>query len=1022
MTTLTARWLRCARPLPHAALRLFCLPYAGAGAGVFHPWPAALAPDVEVVGVQLPGRENRIVEPAEIDLTELAAALAEAVAADGRPYALYGHSLGARLAFEVIRRLRRTGAPLPVRLYVGAARAPHLNASAMFDGLSRLSDDELVARVVAGGGVPGEVADEPELLELLLPTLRADFTWLDDYMYRPGAPLPVPITAFAGTLDRAVSTEQMTPWEQHTTAGFVLHHIDGGHFFLQDNLADLTALLAADLMMPGGERPDGERPATTRVELGGTGWSVWPDALLRTTGFPADGLDAFASPAAATAADDLLAGRGDAEAFDKALADAITAGARKICEIAADPLFREAVTWQNPGVLVALDGLLAGGPDATRNVRRRERERAVIRYWQRYCAKNETIGFFGPVCWIGISSDTDRALDVRTGPGLLRERRVSFESWAVTAYADQLAEDPRIRRWWPPALLPHLTLNGRHVLRPMQPPLPLTAPEAALLARCDGRTPANQAVTALDRPEDGYLLLQRLVERDLITWDAALPIGRDAEHALRERITTIGDPDLRHHALTGLDRLRAARDTVATAAGDPDTLKTALTALDTEFTTLTGTPPRRRDGQMYAGRTLCYEDTTRDLDVTIGATLLHDLAPPLAIILTTARWLTHAVDSACRDVLRDLYTELQEDTGAPVSLADLWYLAQGLLFTGGDNPFRTVADDFSRRWAELTSVPVGAESGTRVQLSAADLTETVARLFPAERPGWSTARLHSPDLQICAPDVDAVNRGDYQAVLGELHPAWPAFDSVLFSPFHPDPDRLRADLDFDLGPDRLRILYPEDYPRTTTRTGYGLVRPRDRQLGIDRARGADPDRLLPVTAVTVSDEDGTLIATAPDGHRWPLIEVFAEMLGMQLLDAFKLTVPAPHIPRITIDRLTIARETWRTTVAETGLAGITKERERYLATRAWQHRLNLPDQIFVKIGTEVKPCYTDLTSPHYVGALCTMFRTAGPDTSVVISEALPTPDQAWVPDHHGNRYFSELRLQITDPTPAGGAR
>ncbi|WP_345006495.1 lantibiotic dehydratase, partial [Streptosporangium album] len=365
----------------------------------------------------------------------------------------------------------------------------------------------------------------------------------------------------------------------------------------------------------------------TKVNLGNTGWSVWPDALLRTTGFPADGLDAFTAPATAAAADDLLTGHGNADAFDKALADAITTGARKICQIAADPLFREAVTWQNPGVLIALDGLLAGGPDAPRNVRRRDRERAVVRYWQRYCAKNETIGFFGPICWIDIRSGTERALDVHTGPGLLRERRVFFEGWAMSAYADHLAEDPQIRRWWPPALLPHLTLDDRQILRPMQPPLPLSPPEAALLAHCDGRTPAIQAVAHLPRPEDGYLLLERLVERDLITWDAALPIGRDAEQALRARIETIGETDLQQHALTGLNRLCTARDTITATAGDPTALKDALAALDAEFTAITGAPPRRRDGQMYAGRTLCYEDTTRDLDVTVGATLLDDLAP-----------------------------------------------------------------------------------------------------------------------------------------------------------------------------------------------------------------------------------------------------------------------------------------------------------------------------------------------------------------------------------------------------------
>ncbi|WP_174550787.1 lantibiotic dehydratase, partial [Microtetraspora malaysiensis] len=182
-----------------------------------------------------------------------------------------------------------------------------------------------------------------------------------------------------------------------------------------------------------------------KVTLGNTGWAVWPDALLRTTGFPAAGLDAFTAPAAAAAADDLLAGHGDAEVFDKVFAEAIAAGAAKICEIAADPLFREAVTWQNPDMLFALDGILSKGPGANRTSRRRVRERAVARYWQRYCAKNETIGFFGPVCWITVA-DSDQPLDIRPGPALLRERRVTFESWAVAAYADHLAATAQLSK------------------------------------------------------------------------------------------------------------------------------------------------------------------------------------------------------------------------------------------------------------------------------------------------------------------------------------------------------------------------------------------------------------------------------------------------------------------------------------------------------------------------------------------------------------------------------------------------
>ncbi|MER7418916.1 lantibiotic dehydratase [Micromonospora peucetia] len=762
------------------------------------------------------------------------------------------------------------------------------------------------------------------------------------------------------------------------------------------------------------------------LPLGDTGWSVWRDVLLRTAGFPAAGLDRFADPGAAAAADALLAGEATAEAYGEELTAALARSSAVLAEICADPLVREAVTWQNPEMLVALDGLLRTDP-AARNKPRRKREIAVLRYWQRYCGKAETIGFFGPVCWGTLVPDTPHTR-LTPGPGLVARREVHLEAWALTAYADRLADDLAVRRWWAPVLPPHLALDGRRLRRPLHPPVELSALEARLLAGCDGRTPAGELVrrlcadgdAGLRRPDDGFLLLDRLVERGLLSWDAGLPNSPRAEQVLAERIAAVGDPAARAELTAALDRLRAARDRVADAAGDPDRLAAALTALNAEFTAVTGRPATRHGGQMYTGRTVVYEETSRDLEFAVGSAVLDALAAPLAIVLRAARWLTAEIGAGCERVLTELYAELVAD--GPVRLVDMWWLAQGLILAP-DGPIAVAGARFTARWAELFGLAAVGADQAELRLRSADLAGRAEALFPAAAPGWPTARIHSPDVQVGAADVDALNRGEFHLVLGELHPAMVPFDSAVFAPLHPDPAALRAGIDADLGPARLRLLPPEGFPRQTTRTTWHLRGPDDQQVGIDTARGADVTGLVAASAVRVEPDADRLVAVLPDGARWPLVEVFANLLGALLLDSFKLLAPAPTTPRITIDRLVVARRTWRTTVAGSGLAGVTGEADRYLAVRRWRDRLGLPERVFVKVGTEVKPCYVDLTGPLYAQSLCAMADAAArsaPDVSLTVSELLPAPADAWVTDATGAGHVSELRLQITDPAAYGG--
>jgi surfactin synthase thioesterase subunit len=239
------RWFVCLQRRPRAGIQLFCLPYAGAGASAYRAWPAAFGEAIEVQCVQLPGRENRLREPAVLDPHEIATVIADRA---DRPFAIFGHSLGGRLGFEVTRALRKAGARLPLRLYPSSCRPPQVRlADGPLDGVADADDAVLIGRLTAGGGVPAAVLAEPDLMELLLPTLRADLRWLDGYRYQEQPPLPVPITAFAGADDLVVPADLMPGWARHSTGPFALHVLPGGHFFLHEQLDRLARLIEHDL-------------------------------------------------------------------------------------------------------------------------------------------------------------------------------------------------------------------------------------------------------------------------------------------------------------------------------------------------------------------------------------------------------------------------------------------------------------------------------------------------------------------------------------------------------------------------------------------------------------------------------------------------------------------------------------------------------------------------------------------------------------------------------------------------------
>jgi medium-chain acyl-[acyl-carrier-protein] hydrolase len=243
---LTSNWVVPATPAQSASSRLFCLPYAGAGASLFHSWRAHLPPGVELLAVQLPGRENRLREPWFTDVIELGAALGPALRPYlDRPYSLLGYSFGALLAFELARWLRHQGERPPGHLFVAARRAPHLAGTG--PAIHLYSDSELVEWLRELGGTPDLLLAHPELLPLYLPILRADLAAHETYRYRPEAPLDVPISAFGGRRDTQASCHEIEAWREHTTLAHTTRFYPGGHFFCQEHQANFLRDLCREL-------------------------------------------------------------------------------------------------------------------------------------------------------------------------------------------------------------------------------------------------------------------------------------------------------------------------------------------------------------------------------------------------------------------------------------------------------------------------------------------------------------------------------------------------------------------------------------------------------------------------------------------------------------------------------------------------------------------------------------------------------------------------------------------------------
>lgn len=698
-----------------------------------------------------------------------------------------------------------------------------------------------------------------------------------------------------------------------------------------------------------------------RFRLGG-GWTLWKHAIVRGAGFPFSRMEG-------------------------ALRDPT---GNRLWTIARDPLFREAVTWQNrPAVVTGLDALLRR-PVGTNDAKTRKKKRLVVKYLQRYCAKNDTIGFFGPVGWATIGGDGSVDFPVE----VTSRRRTYFEPWAILAIAQSIPMGPR--RMTATVTLPgHLRLAGDRLIGPSIE-IPLDAHQARLIRGIDGSSAATLLGRLSSTPEIqlrwlGVLL--RLAQLGLVRWEYPVVVAHEPACQLIQLEPT-----------ECLQRMYALLDCVSAAAGCDVSLQRALDTLGVEFSKQTQLPPRRHEGRWYAGRDLVYEECRRSIRLDFGTQVIDQIAPALRILLKIARWYTYQI---ARALAKRLQTEFSESGSVRIGLHRFWRQTESIYQGGPPDVVREVSEHLRMKWNRLWESAEERPQGRYLPIEQAE--RWADSRFQAPCPGWPAARHHAPDLLWDAGDVESLQSGDSQAILGELHPGVNPLSTLSVLAHCDVRDELQQDWNQDFPAALISPIPGEEFARSTIDARLA----NDHwhlDLGGNFSSELPAHRVLRVADFDVVRRGNQLVAvhvTRP--LTFDLLGVFERRIILHAATAFSLWDGCATSPRRYLGNLLVQRRQWALEAANT-LDFV--RRGNWDGLQEWRSGLGIPDRVFVRLPQETKPVYIDFGS----GLSTDWFtRLAANSSAIRISEMLPGPDGLWLCDGKGNRYTSEVRMIAVDP-------
>lgn len=673
--------------------------------------------------------------------------------------------------------------------------------------------------------------------------------------------------------------------------------------------------------------------------------------------------------------------------------------------LVGEPRFGEAVFLSNPQMYATgLERYLAQPPDSPRTAKVKMLERRLMAYLQRFCAKNDTASFFGPMNCGQLDPSAADALRLSEPQAKFRQRETFFAFWGTVALAEAIGRDPEA---WPhlplrPNPLAHFDSDGRGVLQVVEKPVRLTPAQLELVRLADGTVTADHV---LARDPAG----RQAVERDLRALVGA--------HVLLNKIEV---PSTIFHPLTWLIRLIESWPTGSSARACwlPALLELderrrefasagvgaraeILSALEARFAQLTGCPPRRSQGQMYADRTLLYEECAGTMnDFSLGDGLAAGFLRQLAPALDLSAAYGHLIWDHYRNLARQIFDQASAD--GTMSYARFTRAVQARVKEGTLPSTSPELDRFASRFTALLKEHGGSDARV-IRLSQEEVSALVAEL-PRHM------NLHaSPDVMVAAANRTAFEHGDYTLVLGELHQFVFAWGSQLY--FCPDQKSVETQV-------QEKIAAMPEYAGLATvlaaRKHKGLMSEAFPGRFIETiARAARPVReTIPLSDLIVRRQDGELVLASQSTGQ--ILRLYTA--GDENLHLWAFAVPrvlsfpirlGEHTPRIVVGDVVYQRETWELQASQV-LPDAKEGGDGFaLFTAAWRarERYGLPRCVFVRVPSEKKPYFVDFEDYFCLEILQQLLAR---DATVTITEMEPSEERLWLADAEGH-YCCEFR-------------